>query len=147
MAPLLEARSLVKVFPGIRAVDGISFSVERGRCFGLLGPNGAGKTTTLEMLEGISRPASGEILYEGRELDREGEEAQQAELATVVPAGLELSRAEVVGLLDRGGDRPGLARIEDEHGKGSCKERRECRRNYPGARGLQGGPPAHPRLR
>jgi ABC-2 type transport system ATP-binding protein len=70
MAPLLEARSLVKVFPGIRAVDGISFSVERGRCFGLLGPNGAGKTTTLEMLEGISRPASGEILYEGRALDR-----------------------------------------------------------------------------
>ena len=70
MTHLLEARDLVKVFPGIRAVDGISFSVERGRCFGLLGPNGAGKTTTLEMLEGISRPASGEILYEGRELDR-----------------------------------------------------------------------------
>jgi len=70
MAHLLEARDLVKVFPGIRAVDGISFSVERGRCFGLLGPNGAGKTTTMEMLEGISRPASGEILYEGRELDR-----------------------------------------------------------------------------
>jgi ABC-2 type transport system ATP-binding protein len=70
MARLLEARDLVKVFPGIRAVDGISFSVERGRCFGLLGPNGAGKTTTMEMLEGISRPASGEILYQGRELDR-----------------------------------------------------------------------------
>jgi ABC-2 type transport system ATP-binding protein len=70
MAHLLEARELVKVYPGIRAVDGISFSVERGRCFGLLGPNGAGKTTTLEMLEGISRPACGEIFYEGRELDR-----------------------------------------------------------------------------
>jgi len=70
MAHLLEARDLVKVFPGIRAVDGISFSVERGRCFGLLGPNGAGKTTTMEMLEGISRPDSGEILYESRELDR-----------------------------------------------------------------------------
>jgi ABC-2 type transport system ATP-binding protein len=70
MAHLLEARDLVKVFPGVRAVDGISFAVERGRCFGLLGPNGAGKTTTLEMLEGISRPAAGEILYEGRALDR-----------------------------------------------------------------------------
>jgi ABC-2 type transport system ATP-binding protein len=70
MAQLLEARDLVKVFPGVRAVDGISFAVERGRCFGLLGPNGAGKTTTLEMLEGISRPAAGEILYEGRALDR-----------------------------------------------------------------------------
>jgi ABC-2 type transport system ATP-binding protein len=60
----------VKVFPGVRAVDGISVAVERGRCFGLLGPNGAGKTTTLEMLEGISRPAAGQILYEGRALDR-----------------------------------------------------------------------------
>jgi ABC-2 type transport system ATP-binding protein len=70
MALLLEAHDLVKVFPGVRAVDGISFAVERGRCFGLLGPNGAGKTTTLEMLEGISRPASGQILYEGRALDR-----------------------------------------------------------------------------
>ena len=70
MTPLLEARDLVKVFPGVRAVDGISVVVERGRCFGLLGPNGAGKTTTLEMLEGISRPAAGQILYEGRALDR-----------------------------------------------------------------------------
>jgi ABC-2 type transport system ATP-binding protein len=70
MTPLLEARNLVKVFPGVRAVDGISLTVEQGRCFGLLGPNGAGKTTTLEMLEGISRPASGEILYLGRALDR-----------------------------------------------------------------------------
>ena len=70
MTPLLEARDLVKVFPGVRAVDGIRFAVGRGQCFGLLGPNGAGKTTTLEMLEGISRPAAGEILYEGRALDR-----------------------------------------------------------------------------
>jgi ABC-2 type transport system ATP-binding protein len=67
---LLEAHALVKVFPGVRAVDGISFVVEQGQCFGLLGPNGAGKTTTLEMLEGISTPTSGKVAYEGRELDR-----------------------------------------------------------------------------
>ena len=70
MNPLLEARELVKVFPGVRAVDGISFEVEQGQCFGLLGPNGAGKTTTLEMLEGILPPTSGRISYEGRTLDR-----------------------------------------------------------------------------
>lgn len=51
-------------------MDGISFEVEQGQCFGLLGPNGAGKTTTLEMLEGISNPTSGKVAYEGRELDR-----------------------------------------------------------------------------
>jgi ABC-2 type transport system ATP-binding protein len=67
---LIEARGLVKTFPGVRAVDGVSFAVASGRCFGLLGPNGAGKTTTLEMLEGIQTPDSGEVLYRGRALDR-----------------------------------------------------------------------------
>lgn len=71
MSYLLEAIDLVKVFPGIRAVDGVSFKVGRGQCFGLLGPNGAGKTTTMEMLEGISQPLSGQILYQGRTLDRD----------------------------------------------------------------------------
>ena len=70
MAPLLEVRELVKVFPGVRAVDRVSFEVQKGQCFGLLGPNGAGKTTTLEMLEGISTPTSGQIAYQGRALDR-----------------------------------------------------------------------------
>jgi len=51
-------------------VEGISFEVAKGSCFGLLGPNGAGKTTTLEMLEGISQPTSGNVLYEGRAPDR-----------------------------------------------------------------------------
>ncbi len=68
MEPLIEARDLVRLYPGVRAVDGISFGVEVGKCFGLLGPNGAGKTTTLEMLEGIGRPTSGEVLYCGEPL-------------------------------------------------------------------------------
>ena len=75
MTNLLEAIDLVKQFPGVRAVDGISFEVRRGQCFGLLGPNGAGKTTTMEMLEGISRPLSGQVLYQGRRLDRDYREA------------------------------------------------------------------------
>ena len=70
MSPLLKATDLVKVFPGVRAVDGVSIEVRPGQCFGLLGPNGAGKTTTLEMLEGISQPDSGRITYKGRALDR-----------------------------------------------------------------------------
>jgi ABC-2 type transport system ATP-binding protein len=70
VTPLLEAVDLVKDYPGVRAVDGISFRVARGSCFGLLGPNGAGKTTAMEMLEGISRPVSGRVLYNGRALDR-----------------------------------------------------------------------------
>ena len=68
--PLIEARELIRTYPGVRAVDGVSFAVAAGRCFGLLGPNGAGKTTTLEMLEGIQTPDSGQVLYRGRPLDR-----------------------------------------------------------------------------
>ena len=75
MDSLIAARNLVKTYPGVRAVDGISFAVAPGRCFGLLGPNGAGKTTTLEMLEGILTPTAGEVLYRGQPLDRAYREA------------------------------------------------------------------------
>lgn len=63
--PILEVRTLRKHYPKVKAVDGVDFTVPTGICFGLLGPNGAGKTTTIEMMEGIIRPSSGEILYKG----------------------------------------------------------------------------------
>lgn len=66
MADILEVRELVKTYPGVKAVNGISFSIPSGSCFGLLGPNGAGKTTTIEVIEGVLSPDSGEILYKGR---------------------------------------------------------------------------------
>ena len=75
MTPLIELHNLVKQYPGVKAVDGVSFSVDQGNCFGLLGPNGAGKTTTLEMLEGITEPDSGAIRYRGRPRDESYREA------------------------------------------------------------------------
>ena len=65
MRTALEARNLVKQYPGVLAVDHVSFAVREGTCFGLLGPNGAGKTTTVEMIEGVTPPDSGEVLYFG----------------------------------------------------------------------------------
>jgi len=69
MASILEVRDLVKQYPKVRAVDGVSFAVPEGVCFGLLGPNGAGKTTTIEILEGLSRATSGEVLFRGKPFD------------------------------------------------------------------------------
>lgn len=69
MAIVLSVRELRKHYPKVKAVDGVSFELEEGRCLGLLGPNGAGKSTTIEMLEGLVEPSSGEILYRGRPLD------------------------------------------------------------------------------
>jgi ABC-2 type transport system ATP-binding protein len=56
----IEVQNLTRNYNGLRAVDGISFSVEPGEIFGFLGPNGAGKTTTIKMLTGQLRPTSGE---------------------------------------------------------------------------------------
>lgn len=70
MTDILKITNLRKQFSDVVAVDGVSFSVPKGKCFGLLGPNGAGKTTTIEMMEGILKPSSGEILFEGKLLDK-----------------------------------------------------------------------------
>ncbi len=62
---ILEVRNLQKRYPGVTAVDDVSFSIAEGTCFGLLGPNGAGKTTTVEIMEDITEPTAGEVEYRG----------------------------------------------------------------------------------
>src|SRR3954470_147514 len=66
---LLEVKHLKKYFATQKAVDDVSFSIERGSIFGLLGPNGAGKTTLLRMITGIFYPDEGEILFDGKKFD------------------------------------------------------------------------------
>src|SRR5947199_9528893 len=65
---VIEVRGLVKRYPDITAVDGITFEVNRGEVFSLLGPNGAGKTTTVEILEGLRDPTEGEARVLGVEV-------------------------------------------------------------------------------
>ena len=71
MPNILEVKDLKKEYPGVKAVDGISFSVKKGTCFGLLGPNGAGKTTAIEIIEGITASDGGSILYKNRPIGRD----------------------------------------------------------------------------
>lgn len=67
----LSVKDLRKSYPGgkksrsVLAVDGISFEVEPGECFGLLGPNGAGKSTTINCITGFYPPSSGQVLVAG----------------------------------------------------------------------------------
>ncbi len=65
---VLEARDLRKAFGGVRAVDGCSFAVPRGKISGLIGPNGSGKTTTFNLLTGLLQPDSGEVIYRGESI-------------------------------------------------------------------------------
>jgi ABC-2 type transport system ATP-binding protein len=68
--PILEVRNLIKHYPNVTAINGLSLAVPEGICFGLLGPNGAGKTTTIEIMEGILEATSGEVRYRGAPLDQ-----------------------------------------------------------------------------
>jgi ABC-2 type transport system ATP-binding protein len=66
---LLEVNNLKKYFATQKAVDDISFNIEKGSIFGMLGPNGAGKTTLLRMITGIFYPDSGEVIFNGKKFD------------------------------------------------------------------------------
>lgn len=71
---ILTAESLIKSFAGLRAVDGMSVSLEQGELVGLIGPNGAGKTTLFNLLAGSVRPDGGEITLDGVRLTTAGPE-------------------------------------------------------------------------
>jgi ABC-2 type transport system ATP-binding protein len=73
---MLEVGQLKKYFTTQKAVDDISFSVEKGAIFGLLGPNGAGKTTLIRMITGIFYPDEGHILFNGKKFDPERDAAR-----------------------------------------------------------------------
>jgi len=75
--PVIEIRDLTRVFGDFRAVDEVSFSVDRGEIFGLLGPNGAGKSTTFRMLCGLLPPSSGDARVLGIDLRRSAPRARQ----------------------------------------------------------------------
>jgi len=69
MEPLLKLSHLVKHYATQKAVDDISFDIQKGSIFGLLGPNGAGKTTLLRMITGIFYPDGGTIHLDGKHFD------------------------------------------------------------------------------
>src|SRR6516165_3768475 len=110
--PAVSVRALSKQYGDVAAVDGLSFTLERGTITGFLGPNGAGKTTTLKLLLGLAVPTAGEALVFGRryrelvrQVRRVGAVLESGEFhparsarvplpARAPPAGLPLSRVE-----------------------------------------------------
>jgi len=65
MKPIVAAKDLVKKYGELTAVDGISFEIREGECFGFLGPNGAGKTSTIKMIHCVSPLTSGTLIVNG----------------------------------------------------------------------------------
>lgn len=70
MTHMLEVSNLTVTYGKIRAVKDISFTVDQGKIVALIGSNGAGKTTTLRTISGLIRPASGQILFKGKRIEK-----------------------------------------------------------------------------
>jgi ABC-2 type transport system ATP-binding protein len=81
----IEVSDLRKSYGSLKAVDGISFSVEEGQVFSLLGPNGAGKTTTIEIMEGLRERDGGDVTVIGKDPWKEGYEVHKK--IGVIPQG------------------------------------------------------------
>lgn len=70
--PLLEINDLGIQFGGLKAVDGLDITINKGQLYGLIGPNGAGKTTVFNMLTGVYKPTSGTIKLDGSDITGKG---------------------------------------------------------------------------
>ena len=77
MGVAVSIQQVVKDFPGLRALDGVSLDIEEGEFFGLLGPNGAGKTTLISCLAGLVRPSSGKLSIHGCDVLADYREARR----------------------------------------------------------------------
>src|SRR3954462_5257570 len=67
---MISIRNIVKQYAAHRALDNVSIEIEKGKVFGLLGPNGAGKTSLIRIINQITAPDSGEILFNGEKLNQ-----------------------------------------------------------------------------
>src|SRR5918997_5200166 len=83
-APILEAREVTKRFPGVLALDGVSFQLPPGEVHALVGENGAGKSTLIKVITGVYQPDEGQVYFGGEEVSfASPHESQAAGISTI----------------------------------------------------------------
>ncbi|MEQ8481784.1 MAG: sugar ABC transporter ATP-binding protein [Hoeflea sp.] len=97
-SPALRLEGIVKIFPGVRALDGVSFEVQPGEVHALLGENGAGKSTLMKVLAGMHQPNEGRIFIEGQQVTMRS--PLEAKAKGVVLIHQELSLAEEMSVAE-----------------------------------------------
>ena len=70
--PLLSVQGVTKTYPGVKALQNVSFGVERGTVHAVMGENGAGKSTLMQIIAGVQQPTEGTLVFEGKELHLSG---------------------------------------------------------------------------
>lgn len=78
MEKMIEVKELTKYFGYFKAVDGISFSVNKNEIFAFLGPNGAGKSTSIKIMTTVSKPSSGQVLINGYDVTTEKKNVRES---------------------------------------------------------------------
>lgn len=72
MSAILEVKNITKVFPKVVANDNVNLTVEKGEIHAILGENGAGKSTLMNIIYGLYKPDSGQLIFDGEELNLSG---------------------------------------------------------------------------
>ena len=118
---MIEVRDLVKTFGAKRAVDGITFRVDRGEVLGFLGPNGAGKSTTMRIITGFVPPTGGSVMVGGKDVstDPVGVREQIGYLPESAPSYAEMTVAEFLNFM---ADVRGIRGAERERRIGEISE-------------------------
>lgn len=94
---ILEMLKIDKIFPGVKALDQVDFSVKRGEVHCLIGANGAGKSTLMKVLSGAYKEDGGTIIFDGKQLEWHGTEARRKEGISVIYQELSLFSELTVG--------------------------------------------------
>ena len=82
--PLLSARSITKIFPGVKALDGVQLDLHRGEIHALMGENGAGKSTMIKIITGVYQRDGGSVVFNGREIHpKSPKDAESCGISTV----------------------------------------------------------------
>ena len=85
---ILELRGITKIFPGVKALDGVDFALKEGEIHALMGENGAGKSTFIKVITGVHEPDEGEIYLRGRRVHFSSpRDAQQHSIAAIYQHG------------------------------------------------------------